>query len=221
MSTCAFACTSTAAQGSVGDITRLILSAVGWWLHILKVFILRLLFVQTDIGAESSDEGWKKPDVSTISCWYFFFSGVICFELMWIQKSAPGEVTALISSLYDGTRKLLHLDFRTPRHTRAYCSYMQPDNIIQAGLCLNTNLQAAVKRTIRFYSESHSPVHHCFLPDFELSIQRSIPPNHHSFILPNLRLSILFITVLEFIKILQAGAGSTWSLIMVIKSWLY
>lgn len=62
----------------------------------------------------------------------------MCFALIWIQKSTISEVTALDSSFYDGTRKLLHLYFRTPRHTRAYCSYMQPDDKIQAGLCLNT-----------------------------------------------------------------------------------
>lgn len=80
----------------------------------------------------------------------FFFPGVSCFALMWFQKSAPSEVTALDYSFYDGTRKLLHLDFRSPSHMRAYCSYMQPDNIIQAGLCLNTQTSSCSNENHKF-----------------------------------------------------------------------
>lgn len=154
MSTCAFACTSTAARGSVGDITRLILSPVVWWLHNLKVFILRWLFVQAAVGAERSDEGWKNPTGFHIFLLIYFFSGVICFALMWIQKSANSEVTALDTVLLfnDGTRKLLHLDFRTPSHT---CVWQHNPG---RPVFKHTDLQAAVKRTISFYSYSHSPV---------------------------------------------------------------
>lgn len=79
----------------------------------------------------------------------FFFPGVICFACIWIPKSAPSEVLALDSFFYDGTRKLM-LDFRSPSHTRVCCSYMQPDNIIQAGLCLNTQTSSCSKENQKF-----------------------------------------------------------------------